>query len=70
VSVLGPIILDLNSVLLNINSLFFLQTLTTVLKVLSECISIKFPGRTYAFYDVGRFEVLSSGIAGDMSSGM
>ena len=49
VNVLVLSVLDLNSLLHNVNSLFFFQTVTTVLKVLLECISMKLSGRTYLF---------------------
>jgi hypothetical protein len=69
VNVLGPSALDLNSLLHNGNSPFLSHSDDST-ESASECISIKFSGRTYMFQGVARFEVLNSGIAGDTSSGM
>jgi len=69
VNVLGPSALDLDSLLHNVNSLFFSRSDDST-ESASECISIKFSGRTYMFQGVAGFEVLNSGIAGDMSCGM
>jgi hypothetical protein len=69
VNVAGPIVLDLNSLLHDENS-FFLSDSDDSTESASECISIKFSGSTCLFQGVTRFEVLNSGIAVDVSSGM
>lgn len=69
VNVRGPSASDLNSLMHNVNSLFLSRSDDST-ESASECISIKFSGRTYMFQGVARFEVLNSGIVGDMSSGM
>jgi hypothetical protein len=70
-NVLSPNILNLNSLLHDVNSLFLSDSDDST-EIASGCtsISIKFSGRTYVFQGIARFEVLNSGIAIDMSSGM
>lgn len=68
-NVLGPSVLNVNSLLHDVNSLFLSDSDDST-ESASECISIKFSGRTYMFQGIARFEVLNSGIAVDMSSEM
>jgi hypothetical protein len=66
-NVLGPSVLDLHSLLHNVNSLFLCNSDESIGSA-SKCISIKFSGGTYVFQGAAGFEVLNSGIAGDFFS--
>jgi hypothetical protein len=67
---LDPSVLDLNSLLRNVNSLFLSYSDDST-ESASECISIQYSGRARMFQGVARCQVLNSGIAVDtcMSSG-